>query len=39
MAYNRVMTIDAELYRKALEEYRQWNEAELIARATGVGTA
>ena len=27
------MTIDAELYRKALEEYRQWNEAELSARA------
>ena len=37
MTYNRGMTIDAELYRKALEEYRQWNEAELIARATESG--
>ena len=27
------MTIDAKLYREALEAYRQWNEAELIARA------
>lgn len=27
------MTIDAQLYRRALEEYRQWNEAELKARA------
>ena len=27
------MMIDANLYREALEAYRQWNEAELIARA------
>ena len=27
------MTIDAKLYREALEAYRQWNEAELITRA------
>ena len=27
------MTIDAKLYREALEAYRQWNEAGLIARA------
>jgi len=27
------MTIDAELYRKGLEAYQQWNEAELKARA------
>lgn len=26
------MKIDAQLYRRALEEYRQWNEAELKAR-------
>lgn len=26
------MTIDAKLYRAALEEYRQWNEADLRAR-------
>jgi hypothetical protein len=26
------MKIDANLYRAALEEYRQWNEAELKAR-------
>ena len=27
------MMIDAKLNREALEAYRQWNEAELIARA------
>jgi hypothetical protein len=27
------MKINANLYRAALEEYRQWNEAELKARA------
>lgn len=27
------MMIDAKAYREALEAYRQWNEAELIARA------
>jgi hypothetical protein len=33
LAYNTAMIIDAKLYREALEAYRQWNEAKLIARA------
>lgn len=29
--------LDKELYRKAYEAYRQWNEAELIDRAYNAG--
>jgi hypothetical protein len=31
------MPLDKELYRQAYEHYRQWNEAELIARAREAG--
>jgi len=31
------MPIDKELYRWAYEQYRQWNEAELIDRALNAG--
>ncbi len=33
MWYNRCHMLDKELYRNALEQYKQWNEAELGARA------
>ena len=31
------VTLDKELYRQAYEQYRQWNEAELIERARNAG--
>lgn len=31
------MKLDKELYRQAYEQYRQWNEAELIDRARNAG--
>jgi hypothetical protein len=31
------MPLDKELYRWAYEQYRQWNEAELIDRALNAG--
>ena len=31
------MAIDKELYRTALEHYRQWNEAELLDRLRNAG--
>lgn len=30
--YNEIVTIDKALYRKAFEQYRQWNEAEIRER-------
>jgi len=31
------MTLDKELYRRAYEQYRQWNEVELADRARNAG--
>lgn len=31
------MPIDKKLYREAYEQYRQWNEAELVERARNAG--
>ncbi len=31
------MTLDKELYRRAFEYYRQWNEAELVERVRETG--
>ena len=31
------MAIDKKLYRQALQDYRQWNEAELIDRVRNAG--
>jgi hypothetical protein len=33
------MAIDKELYRTALEYYRQWNEAELLDRLRNAGSS
>ncbi len=35
--YNETVTIDKALYRKAFEQYRQWNEAELRERFRNAG--
>jgi len=37
LGYNDNMVLDKEIYRKAYESYRQWNEAELIARVRNAG--
>lgn len=34
---NRTVSLDKELYRKAYEQYREWNEAELVERVRNAG--
>ena len=37
MGYNCIMKLDKELYRRAYESYRQWNEDVLVERARNAG--